>query len=804
MVKTTKRSRKFTKTGGVQKRIKNGGTITKKGKLRQLNRKKSKAEEEELEAQNEARAAAKLDKQITELSGQEKKRKDNDFLGDSNLKDLDMDAFLNAAADSDDKNDSDDDASMQEDLEQDDNSDDDSSEASSKGENDDEEDLDAAEERMKHQMQKLQEDDPEFHKFLKENDTSLLEFGADKNEEVDDESAHEEDEVMNEQENNDSNNSKILDRKALNHIEQTAFDAFGMKGLKRCVLAYKIACHLSDPDQEENNTFLLYQIDSSSVFDRLMVVSLTRFHEAFYYHLIGKGSGTEQNGSYKLTKMEGDTKEEDNEYDENKPLNPKHLAKSKRWKDMKKILQAFLKNTNHLLQQVKESKLLTFILRCLSKYIPFLTPFPSISKSLLQTLTSHWCAPFQNEDDHVVRLHAFLRIRQMALTQPYPFIEDCLKALYLAYAKTAKFSTEASLPTLTFMGNCLVELYSLDLDSSYQHAFVYIRQLALHLRTALQKKTKESFQVVYCWQYLQCLKLWTAVLSANPAENELRSLIYPLTEIILGVSRLLPNTRHLPLRLHSVRLLQQLAASSESFIPTTPILLEALDLKELYSKPKKVGGRKGTGQRNLLRLPLVLKLPKEDTLRTSDQLDPCVSELFVLLNREVDLYKYSVAFPEFSVRICQRLRKFNKETKDGRWRAFSKGCIEACERNAAIATNARTVLTEAPKDLKRLEALKPHDQSTMKERHDAAIAKERRLESTSQPRISKKARVKAAQEAKKAMQEQELQKVEAELKSKTKKVKKKMEVNQADLKNVASLGEMDEVKEGIDWSDDEE
>jgi len=148
--------------------------------------------------------------------------------------------------------------------------------------------------------------------------------------------------------------------------------------------------------------------------------------------------------------------------------------------------------------------------------------------------------------------------------------------------------------------------------------------------------------------------------------------------------------------------------------------------------------------------------------------------------------------------------KFNKETKDGRWRAFSKGCIEACERNAAIATNARTVLTEAPKDLKRLEALKPHDQSTMKERHDAAIAKERRLESTSQPRISKKARVKAAQEAKKAMQEQELQKVEAELKSKTKKVKKKMEVNQADLKNVASLGEMDEVKEGIDWSDDEE
>ena len=147
-----------------------------------------------------------------------------------------------------------------------------------------------------------------------------------------------------------------------------------------------------------------------------------------------------------------------------------------------------------------------------------------------------------------------------------------------------------------------------------------------------------------------------------------------------------------------------------------------------------------------------------------------------------------------------------KQSKDGRWRAFAKGCLEACERYSMIATTARTSLNEAPKDIKRLEALKPAEESKMKERHDASIAKEKRLISTTQPRISKKAKAKAALEAKKAMEEQQNKKTTTISKSSTKitKTKKPFQINEVDLKNVESLGELDEVKEGIDWSDDEE
>merc|ERR1711871_762885 len=183
-----------------------------------------------------------------------------------------------------------------------------------------------------------------------------------------------------------------------------------------------------------------------------------------------------------------------------------------------------------------------------------MTVYPRLAESMLKTLTGLLSAPIDSSEDYqVVRLHAFLRIRQLAMTQPFPFIEECLKKLYLAYAQRAKFATSSSvtsaLPTLTFMGNCVVELYSLDYHSSYQHAFIYIRQLALHLKTAMQKKTSEAMGAVYCWQYLHCLKLWVAVLTeacqstegsgANGEEQLLRSLLFPLSQVILGTVRLI-------------------------------------------------------------------------------------------------------------------------------------------------------------------------------------------------------------------------------------------------------------------------
>lgn len=46
-----------------------------------------------------------------------------------------------------------------------------------------------------------------------------------------------------------------------------------------------------------------------------------------------------------------------------------------------------------------------------------------------------------------------------------------------------------TLPAINLMRNLAVELFGIDQTLSYQQAFVYIRQLAIHLRGAMQTKS---------------------------------------------------------------------------------------------------------------------------------------------------------------------------------------------------------------------------------------------------------------------------------------------------------------------------
>jgi nucleolar complex protein 2 len=126
------------------------------------------------------------------------------------------------------------------------------------------------------------------------------------------------------------------------------------------------------------------------------------------------------------------------------------------------------------------------------------------------------------------------------------------------------------------MQNSLVEIFSYNPTSTYQQGFVYIRQLAIHLRNAMVQKKKvlrpfvwfcvlsyrslailgssgklklvchlhfvglllqDSFQSVYNWQYIHCLRLWSRVLSETPNKDVLEPLIYPLVQVTLGVIR---------------------------------------------------------------------------------------------------------------------------------------------------------------------------------------------------------------------------------------------------------------------------
>ena len=787
MAKPSKRERKFQASGGVKQRLEKG-TITNKGKLR----KRKKAASARVEAAPPTQRS--------------RGPKTSELVGSENLADLDLDSFFSkVAADAEQKALGEEESTSSSEVEEVApnevegkkvvSSDDDSS--SDDDDDDSDEDPDVAEERMKAEMAKMSQADPEFHDFLQENEQELLAFGKE----------DEEDDDMDEEEEASSKSKSSsgihLTKELLAKLEKGTFRAHGTKSLKKLIAAYKSACHLSDADGANRGGG--YVIDSSKIFDDLMVLCLKRCHEEFRYHLLDDSTSTEN--------MDEGSEEHETKDNETAAINPKKLESSEKWSALKATLQSFFRSTLHVMSEAKEPELLTFILKALVDYIPFLSAFPRIADQMLRSLTSLWSAPLDTSEDYqVVRLNAFFRIRQLALTQPFPFIEDILKKTYLAYAKRAKFGTAASvtsvLPTLTFMGNCLCELYSLDLHSSYQHCFVYIRQLALLLRAATHKKTPEAMQQVYCWQYVHCLKLWVAVLSdAVSGEEEdkdttmMKSLVYPLTEVILGTVRFAPApTRHMPLRLHCVRLLQQLAAAAETFIPTSSLLLECFEWKEWYMAPKK--SQKSNAVRGGLQIDLLLKLlPKEDTLRTHEQREAGINALFLLLNREVELYRYSPGFPEFAIRIIQQLRRFAKDTNQPRWRALAKSCIETCQSYTDFAVQARSKLQEAPKDIKRLECLRPITEKSMYERHEDAIKREQLQK---QQLAGVKAKVpKRSAPANDDGDDADVQPKKKQ-KSKKKKAKKQRGSDAAQAKASGAMPEQeDQLEEGVDWSDED-
>lgn len=851
--KSTKRERKFQASGGVTKRIQKG-TITKKGKLRK--RKK--------DPQTNQKAASSSGKpaggEATER--RQDRSSSNDFLGPQNLAGLDIDSFFTEVADKIEKGELDDGSSAaaastegdddeveassseenggeKESADQEDDDDDSNSDASpssgdSVSENsdaeDDEDNVAEAEARMKREMANLQSADPTFHKFLKENEESLLEFGEDDAEEaLDGENDADGGELAVRGDGKDR--ATKLTAKVLQSLLQGAFKSRGVRGLKKLVGAYKSACHMADSSPEEEaktrpgESGKSYVIESSKVFDQLMMKCLDHCHKAFHYHLLDETTA-------KPDSIEADESEDKNEDEssDNKPLAPKLLEKSSKWDDMKPILMSFFRSTLHILSEAKEPELLAIILKALSKYIPYLSPFPRLASAALKSLLALWSAPLESSEDfQVVRLHAFLRIRQLALTQPFPFVEDCMKKTYLAYCRRAKFaapSSVAALPTLTFMGNCIVELYSLDYHSAYQHAFVYIRQLALLLRSALQKKTPESLQEVYCWQYMYSLKLWVAVLSAGAPQEDgatLKSLLYPLTEVIFGTSRLSPSTRYLPLRLQCVRLLQQLAAASETFIPTAPLLLDCLDFKEFHVTPQKVRSSGGAGpsssSRALPPLEQLLKLPSTDRqpcLRTLEQSEPAVAEVMSLLRREAELYRYSPGFPEYAAGMERRLRRFAKEVRQVRWKAYARGCLDVLERWSSEAVVGRAKLSEAPRDVSRLEALRPMSVPSMRERLQTLLEKERRtaaaavlaVEASAAPPTKKRARSRKGEDDEGDSEDEgDRDNRAGRSKSFTKRAKpdsKQGKPSAATKVSAADLKIEDDVQEGVNWSSDEE
>ncbi|KAK6175516.1 hypothetical protein SNE40_013965 [Patella caerulea] len=245
------------------------------------------------------------------------------------------------------------------------------------------------------------------------------------------------------------------------------------------------------------------------------------------------------------------------------------LSKGKNWTKLKASVKSYLVDLFKLISSIAEPAMINVILKHLHKMVPICSVFIRLSRKLVKKCTEIW-----STGEETSRVLAFLCINKMIGLLPDALLETTIKQMYMAFVKNCKFTSPTTLPLINFMQRSLVEIFLIDSVLAYQYAFIYIRQLAIHLRNAITVKKKETVQAVYNWQFIHCLGLWVKLLGTAHPSDVLQPLIYPLTQTIIGTAKLQPTSKFYPLRFHCVRALTLLSDTTNTYIPVLPFLLE--------------------------------------------------------------------------------------------------------------------------------------------------------------------------------------------------------------------------------------
>ncbi|EKX36874.1 hypothetical protein GUITHDRAFT_78618, partial [Guillardia theta CCMP2712] len=356
----------------------------------------------------------------------------------------------------------------------------------------------------------------------------------------------------------------------------------------------------------------------------------------------------------------------------------------------------YVKSMVNFLETLTDPTMTHLLLRHAERLLAYIRPFPKIARKLLKLSLQVFGSVESN------RVQAFFLVRRLAVEMPYPFIDGCYKGLYLTYVRHCKFTNLNVIEGQAFMAQCVVELFGLDKNIAYEHSFVYIRQMAIQLRSAITTSaSKNAHKVISSWQYLNSLKLWGRMLSSYPGKDALGPLVYPLVQIALGVLTYLNAPKHLPLRLQVCQVLVRVQRHCEVYIPLSPHILDIFTKRDLHNTSVKAGSHPHDFQvgikvsKTVLSTRLYQEAAFEETLKT-----------LVLFYGSCC---YSPSFPELVVPCIMQLRLFAKATQVSRFRRQVKDVIERFERNASFIARLRNSSSISPQEVLPINALQSAD-----------------------------------------------------------------------------------------------
>lgn len=538
------------------------------------------------------------------------------------------------------------------------------------------------EEMMKEDMAKLEEKDPEFYQYLKNNEKELLDFeGVNPLDAMSEDEDEEEEESEDEEEDKNEKAAEAASVPAKKQIDITKqlvakWDKQlkgepNAKTIQNVIAAFKTVVYINNSEKNETR----YALNDPDVFGDLMFVGLRRVPEA-----------VQKLAPYKVNLREVRSVD----------------AKNDKTRVVGRLLKSQAGAYITLLQDITNTETAALVLASVQEVLPYYISQRKILKQIMGAVVDVWASSTNVETQ--VSTYAFMN--NAAREYPKSTLDIILRSSYSLFLKNCRKTNIHTMDSLNFAKNSAAELFGIDENLSYSIGFEFVRQLAVHLRNTISSTSnvsetlgKDAYKSIYNWQFCHSLDFWSRVLAqqCNPDkelvshkshESPLRPLIYPLVQVTLGAIRLIPTAQFFPLRFYLIRSLIRLSQGSGVYIPIFPLIFEILT-STAFSKPPRNANLPAVD------FDYIIKV-NQQYLGIKAYQDGLCEQFLELTSEFLVLYCKSVAFPELVTPVILSLRRFMKKSRNIRFNKQILQLVEKLNSNANYITAKRSNIEYGP------------------------------------------------------------------------------------------------------------